>query len=112
PLMNPLPHPLLVMQSDHPEVYRLFPAPDGANESLNAVSLLVPEPGPRRARTMELLIGVVEPDPALGEGIQRSFESGAIAQVTYGRFEPALEHFHRTIREALAAAPGGDARPA
>ena len=111
-LMNLFPNTVLVMQSDHAEVYRIFPAPDGANESLTAVSLLVPEPGPRWARTMELLIGVVEQDLALGEGIQRSFESGAIAQVTYGRFEPALEHFHRTIREALAAAPGGDARPA
>ena len=93
------------MQSDHAEVYRIFPA-DRANESVTAVSLLVPEAGPRWTRTMELLIGVVEQDLALGEGIQRSFESGAIAHVTYGRFEPALEHFHRTIREALAARAG------
>ena len=105
-LMNLFPNTVLVMQSDHAEVYRIFPAPDRVNESLAAVSLLVPDPGPHWARTMELLIGVVEQDLALGEGIQRSFESGAIAHVTYGRFEPALEHFHRTIREALAARAG------
>ena len=55
---------------------------------------------------------MVEQDLALGEGIQQSFESGAIAHVTYGRFEPALDHFHRTIRETLAAAPAGDAQSA
>jgi hypothetical protein len=50
---------------------------------------------------MDLLLGVVEQDFAVGEGIQHGFESGAIRKVNYGRYENALEHFHRSIREAL-----------
>ncbi|HEY6395548.1 MAG TPA: SRPBCC family protein [Candidatus Binataceae bacterium] len=50
---------------------------------------------------MELLLGVVEQDFQVGEGIQRDFESGAISCVNYGRYENALEHFHRSIRAAL-----------
>ncbi|MGA7870528.1 MAG: aromatic ring-hydroxylating dioxygenase subunit alpha [Candidatus Binatus sp.] len=98
-LMNLFPKTILVMQSDHAEVYRIFP--DGVGESVTAVSILAPEPSPKWSRTMDLLLGVVDQDFTLGEGIQHGFESGAIRKVMYGRYENALEHFHRSIREAL-----------
>ena len=40
-------------------------------------------------------------DFRLGEGIQRGFRSGAQDHVTYGRNEPALIHFHRSLGRAL-----------
>jgi hypothetical protein len=33
--------------------------------------------------------------------MQKGFASGAQSHVTYGRNEPALIHFHRSIRRAL-----------
>jgi phenylpropionate dioxygenase-like ring-hydroxylating dioxygenase large terminal subunit len=101
-LMNIFPNTVLVMQTDHAEVYRIFPDHDHANQCTTVVSVLAPEPSPKWAKTLDLLLGVVEQDFAIGEGIQRNFESGAIREVVYGRYEGALEHFHRSIREALA----------
>jgi Ring hydroxylating alpha subunit (catalytic domain) len=56
---------------------------------------------PKWKKVMDLLVGVVEQDFAIGEQIQRNFESGVLHEVVYGRYEPALEHFHRSIRRAL-----------
>ncbi len=112
-LMNLFPNTVAVMQSDHLEVFRIFPAPGRADESITEVNVLVPRrntagaPERQWSRVMELLLGVVEEDFAVGEQIQRNFESGAVGEVIYGRFEPALEHFHRSIRDALGErAPG------
>ncbi len=99
-LMNLFPNTILVMQSDHAEVYRIFPEKH-VGESVVTVSILAPAPSPKWPRTMDLLLGVVDQDFTLGEGIQRNFESGALRKVTYARYENALEHFHRSIREAL-----------
>ena len=100
-LMNLFPNTICVMQTDHAEIYRTFPAGDGISESVTAVSILAPAPSPKWARTMDLLLGVVEQDFTVGEGIQRNFESGVIARVNYGRYEQALDHFHRSLRAAL-----------
>jgi phenylpropionate dioxygenase-like ring-hydroxylating dioxygenase large terminal subunit len=100
-LMNLFPNTILVMQSDHAEIYRIFPAGAQVGESVATISILAPEPSPKWSRTMDLLLGVVDQDFTLGEGIQRNFESGATREVMYGRYENALEHFHRSIREAI-----------
>jgi phenylpropionate dioxygenase-like ring-hydroxylating dioxygenase large terminal subunit len=100
-LMNLFPNTILVMQSDHAEIYRIFPAGTHVGESVATVSILAPEPSPKWSRTMDLLLGVVDQDFTLGEGIQHNFESGAQRKVIYGRYENALEHFHRSIREAI-----------
>jgi len=89
------------MQSDHAEIYRIFPAGAHVGESAVAISILAPEPSPKWSRTMDLLLGVVDQDFTLGEGIQHGFESGAIRKVIYGRYENALDHFHSSIRAAL-----------
>jgi hypothetical protein len=92
------------MQSDHVETYRAFPAPDSVNESITEISVLTPPAdaeNPKWKKVMDLLVGVVEQDFAIGEQIQRNFESGVLREVVYGRYEPALEHFHRSIRSAL-----------
>ncbi|MGH7897034.1 MAG: aromatic ring-hydroxylating oxygenase subunit alpha, partial [Candidatus Binatia bacterium] len=86
-LMNLFPNTILVMQSDHLEMYRIFPVSDRVNESVIEVSLLVPRGSEASAnerswqRTMELLVGVIEQDFGIGEGIQRSFEAGVLPEV-------------------------------
>jgi len=103
-LMNLFPNTICVMQSDHVETYRVFPVAGNVNESITEISVLAPPAdaeNPKWKKVMDLLIGVVEQDFALGEQIQRNFESGALLEVVYGRYEPALEHFHRSIRMAL-----------
>ena len=103
-LMNLFPNTILVMQSDHAEIYRIFPDGMHVGESVATISILAPEPSPKWSRTMDLLLGVVDQDFTLGEGIQHNFESGALGKVMYARYENALEHFHRSIREALGEA--------
>ncbi len=103
-LMNLFPNTICVMQSDHVETYRVFPAADRVDESVTEVSVLVPPAesrNPKWSKVMDLLVGVIEQDFAIGEQIQRNFESGAISEVLYGRYEPALEHFHAALRNAL-----------
>jgi len=103
-LMNLFPNTILVMQSDHAEIYRIFPVGAHVGESVTTISILAPAASPKWSRTMDLLLGVVDQDFTLGEGIQHGFESGAIRKVMYGRYENALEHFHRSIREAIGEA--------
>jgi phenylpropionate dioxygenase-like ring-hydroxylating dioxygenase large terminal subunit len=103
-LMNLFPNTICVMQSDHLETYRVFPVASSVNESITEISVLTPpadSENPKWKKIMDLLIGVVEQDFAMGEQIQRNFESGILREVRYGRYEAALEHFHRSIREAL-----------
>ena len=104
-LMSLFPNTILVMQTDHLEMYRVFPAADRVDESVTEVSLLVSreDVASRRPweKTMELLLGVIEEDFTNGEGIQRSFATGLLPSVVYGRCEAALEHFHRSIRAAI-----------
>ena len=64
------------------------------------------EPGEHWGRTMELLLGVVREDFVIGEGVQRNLESGSVSELTYGRFEQALEHFHAAVREAIGPMDG------
>jgi len=107
-ILNSLfPNTILIMQSDHVEVFRIYPAAR-INESACRVDLLTPDrplPGAVDARwkkVMDQLITVTEEDFVIGEGIQRGFESRAQDSVTYGRYEQALAHFHASLREALA----------
>ncbi len=101
------PNAVFVHQADHVEVWRMFPGltPDECTVHL---SLYVPEPpATDKARqhwaaNLQLAGDAVDrEDFRLGEGIQRGFRSGAQDHVIYGRNEPALIHFHRSLRRAL-----------
>ena len=103
-LMNFFPNTICVMQSDHLETYRVFPVAGSVNQSVAEISVLAPpadSENPRWTKAMDLLVGVVEQDFGIGEQIQGNFESGTLREIVYGRYEPALEHFHRSIRRAL-----------
>lgn len=55
-------------------------------------------------RNLDLVLHVVEnEDFPVGEGIQRSFVSGAQSHIVFGQNEAALAHFHAAITRATAA---------
>jgi len=101
------PNTVFIHQVDHVEVWRMFPG-DTPDAAIVHLSLYVPEaPATEKARqhwaaNMQLAMDAVDvEDFRLGEGIQRGFRSGAQDHVTYGRNEPALIHFHRSLGRAL-----------
>ena len=54
-------------------------------------------------RNLELVLRTVEDeDFPTGEGIQSGFRADAQSEIVYGRNEPALQHWQRTVTEALA----------
>jgi phenylpropionate dioxygenase-like ring-hydroxylating dioxygenase large terminal subunit len=108
------PNTILVHQADHVEVWRFFPDPVRDDACVAALSLYVPEPpatGKARAHweaNLRLALdAVAQEDFPLAEGIQRGFTAGATEGVVYGRNEPALIHFHATLRAALESSAAG-----
>jgi phenylpropionate dioxygenase-like ring-hydroxylating dioxygenase large terminal subunit len=105
------PNTVFVMQGDHLETWHVFPDGNRADASVMYVSLYTPEPATTDSarrhwdRNMELLISTVDKeDFPVSEGIQRGFYSGAQDEVLFGRNEPALQHFHKSVKAALAEA--------
>jgi len=102
------PNVMFIHQADHIEIWRSFPRDGRVDASSVELSLYVPEPvtsdSARRywQANMDLALDTVDrEDFRLSERIQRGYGSGAQSHLTYGRNEPALIHFHRSIRQAL-----------
>ena len=105
------PNTVFIMQQDHLETWRVYPVGDDPDRARMYVQLYTPEPALTESakrhwdRNMDLLMSIVqEEDFPNGENIQRSFYSGAQEYVTYGRNEPALGHYHESIKRVLARA--------
>ncbi|MCP5267195.1 MAG: Rieske 2Fe-2S domain-containing protein [Burkholderiaceae bacterium] len=103
------PNTVLVMQIDHAEVWRCFPRDGRPDRSVVHLEFYTPEPvttdSARRhwERNMDLTVRtVLEEDFPIGEASQRSFDGGAIDEIVFGRNEPALAHFERTMTAAIA----------
>ena len=105
------PNTVFVTQGDHIEVHRIFPRADRPDRAVMETSLYVPKP-PVTAeekehwrKNMDLVMKVVttEDFPA-GRSMQIGFDSGAQSQVVYGRNEPAMIHFHRSMDEVITDA--------
>ncbi len=104
------PNTVFVWQGEHAELWHAFPM--GVDRCRLRVTMLVPnaltDENAREhwKRNLKLLLRTVEEeDFPVGEGIQKSFRSGAQAHITFGRNEPALQHFHRVIREKIDLKP-------
>ena len=104
------PNTIFVIQGDHVEVWP-YPLGDAVDECVMDVSLYTPEPATTEKAlrhwdaNWDLLLRTVnEEDFPISEGMQRGFLSGAQEYLTYGRNEPALIHYHRSLRQALALA--------
>jgi phenylpropionate dioxygenase-like ring-hydroxylating dioxygenase large terminal subunit len=104
------PNTIFTFQRDHVETWHVYPG-DKVDEAVIYVSLYIPEPvGNPKAkahwdRNFDILMATVEKeDFPTCEEMQRGFASGAQDAVTFGRNEPALQHFHKSVAAALAAA--------
>jgi phenylpropionate dioxygenase-like ring-hydroxylating dioxygenase large terminal subunit len=105
------PNSIIVMQSDHAEVWRVFPVDRNVDECVAILDFCVPEPAISESaqehwkRNLDLTLRTVEEeDFPTGEAIQRGLLSGAQDHVTYGRNEPALQHWQRSVSAALDGA--------
>ena len=102
------PNTVFVMQADHAEVWRVFPSDGRADRSHVDLEFYIPEPATTDKarghwdRNMDLTVRTVQmEDFPTGEGAQKTFASGALDQVVYGRNEPALAHFQKMIATAV-----------
>jgi hypothetical protein len=95
-------------QGDHMEVFRMFPVDGRLDRALMETSLYIPKPVETEDEkrhwdaNLALAINVIttEDFPA-GRTMQIGFNSGAQTHVVYGRNEPALAHYHKSIRREL-----------
>lgn len=102
------PNTLLLLQGDHVELARVFPAEGRVDRSVMELSLYVPRaPTTDEERThwdknMQLVLDVVTgEDFRAGRTIQSGLRAGAQTHTVFGRNEPAMIHYHRSIRIAL-----------
>ena len=107
------PSTVVVMQADHAEIWRIFPDADRSDSSVIHLDFYIPEPaetGSAREhwdRNLELVLRTVEEeDFPTGEGIQCGLRANAQTELVYGRNEPALQHWQRTV--AVAIGNGAD----
>ena len=102
------PNTLLVTQGDHVEVHRVFPAEGRPDRAVMETGFYVPKTPTSDAErqhweaNLDLVMKVVltEDFPA-GRSMQLGFTSGAQTEVVYGRNEPAMIHYHQSLRRAL-----------
>ena len=95
-------------QGDHIEIFRMFPVEGRPDRALLETSLYIPKPVETADEkrhwdaNLDLAVKVIttEDFPA-GRTMQIGFGSGAQSHVVYGRNEPALTHYHKSIRAAL-----------
>jgi phenylpropionate dioxygenase-like ring-hydroxylating dioxygenase large terminal subunit len=95
-------------QGDHMEVFRIFPVNGQVDRAVMETSLYIPKPietaDEKRHWDANLALAIkvitTEDFPA-GRSMQIGFGSGAQSHVVYGRNEPALAHYHKSIRRAL-----------
>ena len=95
-------------QGDHMEIFRMFPVDGRTDRAVMETSLYIPKPveTPDEKRhwdaNLALAIKVITTeDFTAGRTMQIGFGSGAQSHVVYGRNEPALAHYHKSIRRAL-----------
>jgi phenylpropionate dioxygenase-like ring-hydroxylating dioxygenase large terminal subunit len=102
------PNALLVWQGDHVETWRSFPVGTDTSRCTAEAALFTPTPATADKakqhwdRNMDLLMRTVDAeDFPVCLDIQRGFAAQAQQHMTFGRNEPALAHYHRSLRQAL-----------
>ncbi len=102
------PNSILIVQGDHVELARIFPNEGKIDRAIMELALYVPQaPATDEERThwdknMQLVLDVVTgEDFPVARSIQRGLASGAQSHVAYGRNEPAMIHYHRSMCSVL-----------
>ncbi|MBS0244351.1 MAG: hypothetical protein JSS20_19445, partial [Proteobacteria bacterium] len=105
------PNTLFVAQGDHLEIHRVFPAEGRPDRAVMETSFYIPRPVANEDEerhwkaNLDLLMQVVmrEDFPA-GRTMQIGFSSGAQTHTVFGRNEPAMIHYHKSLRRELGLA--------
>lgn len=106
------PNTVLIFQTGHIELWRIFPSrepgADPVNDTQFSVSLYAPDrPDSDAARAhwdanLDLLLDVtMNEDFTNGAATQQGFASGRADDLLFGRNEPALIHFHQAVKAGL-----------
>ena len=105
------PNTILIVQGDHVELARMFPREGRTDRSVMDLGLYVPkapatdEELTHWEKNMQLVLDVVTgEDFPTGRSIQIGLTSGAQTHTVYGRNEPAMIHYHQSMRTALGLA--------
>lgn len=99
------PNTALLVQPDHLSVMHSYPL--GPTATRVVAYTLIPEPATSdNARrhwdaNNAVFYSAIDEDYAMGESIQAGLASGANVALTFGRFEQALDRFHRAVDRAL-----------
>ena len=102
------PNAVLIYQQDHAQFYQARPGRH-PGEAVIDVSVYVPRDSDRNdaywQKNFDLLVEVTDTEDFVTcAGIQRGFASGAQTHLTFGRNEPALQHYERSLDEMVADA--------
>ena len=106
------PNVVWTWQMDHVEVWHIYPSTnDAVDECTMRISLYTPEEAVTESakrhwdKNFALLLQTVETeDFEISEQIQQGFHSGAQDHIVFGRNEPCLHYYHRTLTETMKAA--------
>jgi len=98
------PNTILVWQSDHFEVWSVFPDPDAPDGMVARASLLASRRATSDEETLHwdknwqvLMKTVLEEDFVIAKTIQHGFRSGVRSHAVFGRQEATLQHFHKML---------------
>jgi phenylpropionate dioxygenase-like ring-hydroxylating dioxygenase large terminal subunit len=113
------PNTILMVQGDHVELSRIFPSDACVDRAVMELTLYVPRvPVTQEERThwdknMQLVLDVVTgEDFPTARSIQIGLTSGAQTHTVFGRNEPAMIHYHQSMRAALGLAHPSEMREA
>ena len=108
------PNTILLWQGDHFESWLVFPESENPARSASRVQLLAPRPTASEDEQRHwdqnwkiLMNTVLNEDFVVAQTMQEGFVTGAQTHLTFGRNEPALQHYHRSLSDVLGPA-GGD----
>jgi phenylpropionate dioxygenase-like ring-hydroxylating dioxygenase large terminal subunit len=113
------PNTILILQGDHIELARIFPTASRVDRAVMELALYVPRAPTTEeelvhwSKNMQLVLDVVtgEDFPA-GRSIQIGLQSGAQSHTVFGRNEPAMIHYHQSLKAALRAGVTDEVREA
>ena len=99
-----VPNAVLTHQLDHLELWRFQPI--AVDRTLVRTSVYAPRGATRPreyfVKNLDVLLGVTEAeDFPMQEQVQRNLASGAVAELVYGKMEPALAAYHAAINARL-----------
>lgn len=108
---NVFPNTVLVWSGNHMELWMTFPVPGQPGRTNVTVNVLgekghvASDPGYFDRNWDVVTSTVLTEDFVIGHVIQQGFVSGAQTHVTFGRNEPGVIHFHRSLSGRVLAGP-------